>query len=63
MCSADSGVAGRAVAPPVAGINPLVGPVNLVPAIALGAAVASLALASLTTVAKRSSKRRSPAGS
>nr|WP_275039444.1 phosphate ABC transporter permease PstA [Haloarcula japonica] len=41
---------------PVAGINPRVGPVNLVPAVALGAAVASLALATLTTVAKRSSE-------
>nr|WP_267636839.1 phosphate ABC transporter permease PstA [Halovenus rubra] len=41
---------------PVAGINPQVGPVNLVPVIALGAAVASLALVALTTVAKRSSE-------
>jgi phosphate transport system permease protein len=41
---------------PVAGVNPRVGPVNLVPAVALGAAVASLALATLTTVAKRSSE-------
>jgi len=41
---------------PVAGINPRVGPVNLVPAVALGAAVASLALATLTTAAKRSSE-------
>ncbi|KOX93542.1 phosphate ABC transporter permease [Haloarcula rubripromontorii] len=41
---------------PVAGINPRVGPVNLVPAVALGAAVASLALATLTTAAKQSSE-------
>ncbi|MDT3433486.1 phosphate ABC transporter permease PstA [Haloarcula sp. 1CSR25-25] len=41
---------------PVAGVNPRVGPVNLVPAVALGAAAASLTLATLTTVAKRASE-------
>ncbi|AEM58215.1 phosphate ABC transporter permease [Haloarcula hispanica N601] len=40
---------------PVAGVNPQLGPVNLVPAVAFAAAIASLALATLTTVAKRSS--------
>jgi len=41
---------------PVTAVNPLVGPVNLVPAVALLGAVASLAVAVLTTAARRGSE-------